>query len=343
MAISLVMRSRRVLTVVYCLWLLCPGTVAKILPSILWNPDNPWFSHLNNNARKVLPFDKLSIRCPNLMDYPIERDNVYSKDKLYENLFMVDKKGFDSCNATLGLKLLSCDNPDVPSRHVTVVFQPQSANENDPKFEKGEEYYFINTASGLITSLTNLEGGRCKENQMKMKIYVCKEGNDPKCPHGNKVVHGGWSDWSECTGGGLQSRKCNLPYPENGGLPCIGEAERACTTKASQVLGCRGNSCSTVTTEGEPEFPSKESRTGDNLTEDDLLINKGFFAGICLIILVVGLLVGGGVTMLLCRMQRRKPQKANVKMTRVPSALSTNRPVSSFTNVSMGSKNMECA
>ena len=56
---------------------------------------------------------------------------------------MVDKKGFDSCNATLGLKPLSCDNPDVPGRHVTVVFQPQSANENDPKFEKGEEYYFI--------------------------------------------------------------------------------------------------------------------------------------------------------------------------------------------------------
>jgi len=33
----------------------------------------------------------------------------------------------------------------------------------------------------------------------------------------------------------------------------------------------------------------------------------------------------------------------NCKITRVPSALSTNRPVSSFTNVSMGSKNMECA
>ncbi|CAH3170680.1 unnamed protein product, partial [Porites lobata] len=257
------------------------------------------FSHLNNNARKVLLFDKLTLRCPNLMDYPTERDNVYPKDQLYENLFMVDKKGFDSCNATLGLKLLSCDNPDVRGRHVTVVFQPQSANENDPKFVEGEEYYFINTASGLITSLTNLEGGRCKDNQMKMKIYVCKEGNDPKCPHGNKVVHGGWSDWSECTGGGLQSRKCNSPYPENGGLPCIGDAERACTTKASQVLGCRGK-CSTVTTKGEP----------DNLTEDDLLINKGFFAGICLIILVVGLQVGGGITMLLCRIQRRK-QKAS--------------------------------
>ena len=45
---------------------------------------------------------------------------------------------------------------------------------------------FTDTASGLITSLTNLEGGRCKDNQMKMKIYVCKEGNDPKCPHGNQ-------------------------------------------------------------------------------------------------------------------------------------------------------------
>ena len=42
------------------------------------------------------------------------------------------------------------------------------------------------------------------------------------------------------------------------------------------------------------------------MTGDDLVINKGFFAGICLIVLWVGLLVGGGVTMLLRRMQRRK-------------------------------------
>ena len=118
------------------------------------------FSHLNNNARKVLPFDKLSIRCPSLMDYPIERDNVYSKDQLYENLFVVDKKGFDSCNATLGLQLLSCDNPDVPSRHVTVVFQLHSANENDPKFVKGEEYYFISKClahfNGLVDTFLQL-------------------------------------------------------------------------------------------------------------------------------------------------------------------------------------------
>ena len=59
--------------------------------------------------------------------------------------------------------------------------------------------------------------------------------------------------------------------------------------------------------------------TIDNLTEDDLLINKGFFAGICLIILVVGLLVGGGVTMLLCRMQRRKSQKASKYQTLIHS------------------------
>ena len=56
----------------------------------------------------------------------------------------------------------------------------------------------------------------------------------------------------------------------------------------------------------------------DNLTADDLLINKGFFAGICLIILVVGLLVGGGVTMLLYRMQRSK-QKASKYQTLIHS------------------------
>jgi len=63
-----------------------------------------------------------------------------------------------------------------------------------------------------------------------------------------------------------------------------------------------------------------------------LLISKGFFAGICLIVLVVGLVVGAVLTLLLCRMQRRK-EKTNVKITRVPSALST-RPISTFSTAS---------
>jgi len=47
---------------------------------------------------------------------------------------------------------------------------------------------YLDTASGLGNSLTSLGGGRCKEGHMKMKVYVCKENNDPKCREGNKGV-----------------------------------------------------------------------------------------------------------------------------------------------------------
>ena len=108
------------------------------------------FEHLGDTARKVMPFDKLSITCPNLVEYPIKRDNFYSKDLLYENVFMVDKQGYDSCNATSGLKILSCDNPVELGKHTTIVFQPRSANANDPEFEQGEEYYFISKCYGFL-------------------------------------------------------------------------------------------------------------------------------------------------------------------------------------------------
>ncbi|XP_022806904.1 coadhesin-like isoform X2 [Stylophora pistillata] len=70
---------------------------------------------------------------------------------------------------------------------------------------------------------------------MKMKIYVCKSSSDKKCPKGNNVVNGGWSDWSKCSSG-LQRRECNNPAPASGGLSCVGTSLRMCSTKASQVL-----------------------------------------------------------------------------------------------------------
>ena len=50
-----------------------------------------------------MEFDQLSIICPTLVDYPIKRTTTYLKDLLYENVYMVDKKGYDNCNATGGL------------------------------------------------------------------------------------------------------------------------------------------------------------------------------------------------------------------------------------------------
>ncbi|KAJ7381026.1 Ephrin-B2a [Desmophyllum pertusum] len=106
--------------VLFCL--MVTGTVAEILPSILWNTENPLFKNLGGTARKVNAFDKLSIICPNLVEYPIKRSSSYSKDLLYENVFMVDKKGYDSCNATQGHSILICNDP-VTYSYATIVFQ----------------------------------------------------------------------------------------------------------------------------------------------------------------------------------------------------------------------------
>lgn len=100
------------------------------------------FKNLGTTARKVMAFDKLSIICPNLVEYPIKRDSSYSKDQLYQNVFLVDKKGYNNCNATGGHSILSCEDP-VKYSHATIVFQPTTADINDPKYEQGEEYYFI--------------------------------------------------------------------------------------------------------------------------------------------------------------------------------------------------------
>lgn len=99
------------------------------------------FKNLGDKTRKVMAFDKLSIICPNLVEYPIIRNTSFSKDLLYQNVFLVDENGYNTCNATGGLSILSCDDPTKYS-HATIVFQPSTAD-NDPKFKQGKVYYFI--------------------------------------------------------------------------------------------------------------------------------------------------------------------------------------------------------
>ena len=100
------------------------------------------FDYLGDSARNVMLFDKLPIVCPSLGHYPVRRDDVYSKDSLYENLFLVDKAGYDTCNATTGYQILYCDKP-LENKHTTVVFQSRSADPSVPLFLQGKEYYFI--------------------------------------------------------------------------------------------------------------------------------------------------------------------------------------------------------
>jgi len=43
---------------------------------------------------------------------------------------------------------------------------------------------FLDTASGLLSSLTDTQGGYCNQG-MKLKMYVCDGSSDPNCLEGN--------------------------------------------------------------------------------------------------------------------------------------------------------------
>ena len=94
--------------------------------------------------RKVMPLDKIYFVCPNPFEYPVKRELTYSKEKLYENIYMVDKAGYDSCNASgpSSMLIIKCNQP-FTLQHSTVVFQGMSPTQGDPEFIPGNEYYFI--------------------------------------------------------------------------------------------------------------------------------------------------------------------------------------------------------
>lgn len=91
---------------------------------------------------------------------------------------------------------------------------------------------------------TNVNFGNYQE-----EIVECREDED--CPSGyvcwqntcRMSVHGGWSNWSECSlecGGGTQARTCINPAPAYGGDECQGPAQQACNTHSCPTGGGGG-------------------------------------------------------------------------------------------------------
>lgn len=104
------------------------------------------FDLLGNSSRNVMLDDRWFILCPTIFDYPVKRDSEYSRERnLKENLYIVDKTGFDTCNATLGHKILSCNNA-LTMLYSALVFQESSAS-SKPSFKRGREYYFISKSN----------------------------------------------------------------------------------------------------------------------------------------------------------------------------------------------------
>lgn len=152
-----------------------------VYPSIHWSPQNPLFGN-GDNVLNVLPMSKLHIVCPNPSTILKKVRENTPKDKLYENVWIVSRDNYDSCNtdSSKGSRLLlRCTTP-LALKYYTLVFQRFSAVSNQV-FIPGREYYLIATSDGTQGSIDNRLGGNCKHNKMKLRIFVCTSSRDPRC------------------------------------------------------------------------------------------------------------------------------------------------------------------
>ncbi|KAJ7393834.1 Ephrin-B2a [Desmophyllum pertusum] len=78
-----------------------------VYPSIHWSPQNPLFDS-SDNILYVLPMSKLHIVCPNPTTVMKKVQDNTSKDKLYQNFWIVSRESYERCNTdyTQGSRLL---------------------------------------------------------------------------------------------------------------------------------------------------------------------------------------------------------------------------------------------
>ncbi|XP_048580479.1 ephrin-B2 [Nematostella vectensis] len=155
-----------------------------VYPSIYWTPRNPMFSQLvTPTAMNVAAMSKVKIVCPNPTSIVDKVQDDTPKEFLYENLWIVTEESYDKCNTTLSPRnkiLLKCDTP-LSLKYYTVAFQQFSATAQGLEFALGQEYYFIATSDGTKSSLDKTSGGNCIKSNMRMKFYICKSPQDPRC------------------------------------------------------------------------------------------------------------------------------------------------------------------
>lgn len=101
------------------------------------------FDH-DNSILYVPPMSKIHIVCPNPTTIMKKVKANTSRDKLYQNLWIVSRESYQRCNTdyTQGSRLLlRCITP-LTLKYYTLVFQRYSALSSQV-FIPGKEYYFI--------------------------------------------------------------------------------------------------------------------------------------------------------------------------------------------------------
>ena len=113
-----------------------------------------------NATLNVLSLSKILLVCPNPATVPIlQHDNV-PKESLYENIWMVDKEGYETCTVDTSRKhnrlLKVCDKP-LELTYLEIVLQLFSATLNGLEFIPGREYYFISELMSLLKTLWEID------------------------------------------------------------------------------------------------------------------------------------------------------------------------------------------
>ena len=103
----------------------------------------------NNVEINVLQHSKLNIVCPNPASVLDEQQGSIPQERMYENMWIVNKHEYDTCTVNTSVssfsasnKLLSCNSP-LQLKYYPMVFRSYSAVLGGIEFVPGTKYYFI--------------------------------------------------------------------------------------------------------------------------------------------------------------------------------------------------------
>ena len=104
------------------------------------------FNSSTGYTEEVTPFSKICLVCPNPATITRETNQNIEKDRMFENMWIVDKHSYDTCTINQSIAsnklLLNCDTPSSLT-YYTIVFQIFSPTTNEVLFQPGETYYII--------------------------------------------------------------------------------------------------------------------------------------------------------------------------------------------------------
>jgi len=155
-----------------------------ILPSFHWNHRNTIFEANNPKEQKKLCRGPAHIYvdygsefyfiCPNSMLDVAKSESRLNKYDLFENIHMVNEKGFNECRIDRrDSLLLKCDQSMKIRSLKFELIMFHRMNWNGWSFKPNNTYYFINTSNGTRRGLGRRSGGRCHSHNMKLKVTVC--------------------------------------------------------------------------------------------------------------------------------------------------------------------------